>query len=62
MGPLDPWETKQRRDEVITFFPTIARLVNRGEAIAVTVHGWLYHPKRDTNLRRVRPPPRRPNL
>jgi hypothetical protein len=39
---------------VITFFPTIARLVNRGEAIAVTVHGWLYHPKRDTNLRRVR--------
>ncbi|ELR20531.1 uncharacterized protein ACA1_052190 [Acanthamoeba castellanii str. Neff] len=50
---IDPWETKQRRDEVITFFPTIARLVNRGEAIAVTVHGWLYHPKRDTNLRRA---------
>jgi hypothetical protein len=56
-GWTDPWETKQRRDEVITFFPTIARLVDGGASIAVTVHGWLYHPKRDTGLRRVRVDP-----
>lgn len=49
----DPWETKQRKDEVIVFFPTIARQLEGGSKVAVSIHGWLYHPKRDTKLRRV---------
>lgn len=45
---LDPWETIQRGDEVIVFYPSVASFDNADQNLIISVHGSIFHPKATT--------------